>query len=91
VAASSQARMNQSSPNASMYLNLELSLITNTIKNFCKKYVTIVINNNLNLDAIARNSKAQSKMHQNTYIKHQNENATPIVCSRIQNSCTPDP
>jgi hypothetical protein len=50
-----------------MYLSLEQTLITNTIKNLCKKYVTIIINNNLNMDAIARNSKAQSKVHWNTY------------------------
>jgi hypothetical protein len=59
-------------PNVTMYLNLEPTLITNTIKNLCKKNVTITINNNLNLDAIARNSKAQNKVHKNTYSKHQN-------------------
>jgi hypothetical protein len=41
-----------------MYLNPKPTLITNTIKNLCKKNVITDVNDNLNLDAVARNSKA---------------------------------
>jgi hypothetical protein len=56
-------------PDVAMYVNLKPTLITNTINTLCRKYVTITISNNLNLDAIARNSKAQIKVHKNTYSK----------------------
>ncbi len=36
--------------------------------------------NNLNLDVVAKKSKAQSKVHKNTYKKHQNKSAT-IECN----------
>jgi len=46
-----------------MYLNPKPTLIINIVKNMCKKNVTTIVSNNLNLDAIAKNSKAKSKVH----------------------------
>jgi hypothetical protein len=40
------------------------------VKALCKKYVTTIVNNNLNLDVVAKNSKTQSKVHKNTYNNH---------------------
>jgi hypothetical protein len=45
-----------------------------------QKNVTTTISNNLNLDVVATNSKAQSKVHKNIYNKHQNKSAT-IECN----------
>jgi hypothetical protein len=66
------SQKNQCSTHTTAYLNLQPTLITNTIKNLSKKYVTIAISNNLNPDAIPRNSRPRNKGHHNTYSKHQN-------------------
>jgi len=72
VATSSQSRTEPKFPNVAMYLNLGPTLITNIRKKLVQKYVRIDVNNKLNLNAIGKNSKAQSKVHQDTYNKHQN-------------------
>jgi hypothetical protein len=50
----------------------ELGGASNIIKNLCKKNVTTTVSNNLNLDTFVKKSKAQRKVHKNTYNKHHN-------------------
>jgi len=51
------------------------NIVTKIREKLVQKNVTTNVSNKLNLDAIRRNSKTQSKVHQNTYNKHQNKNA----------------
>jgi hypothetical protein len=51
-------------PNATTYLNLEPTLNHKHNKKLVQKICySVAISNNFNLDAIVRNSKAQSKVH----------------------------